>query len=225
LALLYKTGVTKAWTSAQRSAWSRFILTLLLRSPEDIEQLKSNFERNWAKITPEMEAGYLRRRRPEDPETFAEAIGGFDRGQLESMALSLAPSLMDHDRLGARFNHMRWRTIQFEGVKHELLTSDRPVLMSATLTEEYAYIIVPIGPSHLFVAVNDDQTFEFLHQREPNDLIAAVNEIVVQHAKRFVWGRNSNQLRFIQNRMGTQPEPSLMERIARMRGLKEPQQE
>ena len=217
LDLLYVDGQAEAWNDDQRSAWSRFILSLLLRTPEDIAFLKSSFSIDWTKTVPEMKPRNPEDWSADDLARYRKTMASVSSEEKDSMALSLAPTLIDHEGIGARLNHMRWRTLQFVDVKRELLTSDRPVVMTGTLTEEHAHIILPIGPSRLFVAVKDDATFEILRKRDPDDLIEVINELVTQHAQKVVFGRDTTQLRFIQNRLGTKRQPSLMERIERMR--------
>lgn len=70
---LLKQGLSEQdWTSRPQSAWSRFLLTQLLRAPEDIDQLRSNVSAEWEKVVPELQQ--------RDPDRHAGAI---DVGDLQ----------------------------------------------------------------------------------------------------------------------------------------------
>lgn len=43
-----------------------------------------------------------------------------------------------------------------------------------------------------------------------NDLVSQVNRLVVEHAEKLVFGSADAQLRFVSNRMGTNPQPGLL---------------
>jgi hypothetical protein len=84
------------------------------------------------------------------------AMGGVppDKAQAhaDEMALSIARKLMNHEKIGKSFNNMQWHVIDIPEDCEALLTSDRPVWMSASLAEEEAFLTIPIGPRKLFTA-------------------------------------------------------------------------
>lgn len=200
-----------------RSAWSRFIMSLLMRAPEDIAALKAGTLEEWARRVPDMEAKYAALRGPDDPATIEEFLALFAPDETERFAMSLAPAFMDHPKIGEMINHMRWFLVRPPVDAGEFLTSDRPVIMTSTLTEENAYILLPIGPQTLFVAVNDFETERRILAADPQRRVEVVNRFVAAHAVRAVYSRDDTKLDYVRQHMGTQPRSSLMDRLRDLR--------
>ena len=66
---------------------------------------------------------------------------------------------------------------------------------------------LPIGPLSLFVAVNNLETENIIKSMNPRQLMEQVNDRVASQARRFVYGSDDRQLRFVANRLGRM-EPS-----------------
>jgi hypothetical protein len=196
-----------------RSAWSRFIMSLLMRTPEDIAALKGGVAEEWMRSIPELEAKYAAKKGPDDPATFAAYFATRGPDELDQWAMSLAPVLMDHTGIGGLLNNMRWFIRRITSDIGALLTSDRPVVMSATLTERNAYLFLPIGPKAFFVAVNDDETERLVLERDPAAQVTAINELVTRHAMKFVYAQSDEPLGFVRAYMGTRRRKTLIEQL------------
>ncbi|MGH6871251.1 MAG: DUF4238 domain-containing protein [Rhizomicrobium sp.] len=203
--------------SKPRSAWSRFIMTLLMRTPEDIAALKSGVLKEWADSIPELQEKYEARKGPDDPPTVEEYLAKMDPHQAEQMAMALGPKLMDHAKIGELINNMRWLVVRITSGVGEFLTSDRPVIMTTTLTEENAYIFLPIGPKALFVAVNDEATQKRIEARDPAERVEATNRFIAGHAVKYVYATDDGALDYVKQHMGTHPRTSLLEQLVAFR--------
>lgn len=196
-----------AWSPQQRTAWSRFIMAQLMRTPEDVSRIKSLFAKQWRELDPQKLADRLgwsiERVREERLESSPE--------EMERGALNLLRSAIDHRNVIGVINNMFWSTVELSPHRsHTLMTSDRPVWQSDPLGVSDAMLLMPIGPTRLFLARNS----KIQLAAEP-ELVKAVNNIVVSHAKRFVIADDDSQRRFVKNRMGTKPFPSTIDLLAR----------
>lgn len=212
LVLLEREAVEQDWSDGQRSAWSRFILAQMLRAPEDITLLislvRQTFEADekiqemaqGANVTDAEMRAYVEQRRDTQP-------------------YELARMLMDHEGIGARFNKMHWRVLDV-GSDIPLLTSDRPVWMTATISEDDALLWMPIGPRKLFTATVCLTTQRMLFAKSRREVAKNVNELVVRHAVNYVYGLSDSALVFVQKYFATRKHSSLLERLAAYRGLK-----
>ena len=200
-----------------RSAWSRFIMSLLLRTPQDITALKSGVANEWARRIPDLEARYAAKRTPNDPATLDEYLAQRSPDDVDQWAMSLLPSLIDHKKIGELLNNMRWLVRRIGSDAGEFLTSDRPVVMSWTLREQNAFLFLPIGPKAMFVAVNDLETQRMIEERNPAEQIEAVNRFVAGRALRFVYARTDSALDYVRQHMGTKPRSTLLEQLAKRR--------
>ena len=90
--------------------------------------------------------------------------------------------------------------------------------MTATLKEDDAFIVMPIGPRKLFTAVVKPMTQHRLKARPRRELVKAVNKLLVQHAVRYVYGPTDGMLPFTQKHFGTKRHSTLLERLAAARG-------
>lgn len=195
-----------------RSAWSLFILTLLMRMPEDLQTLDVALEVAWKREIAKLEVKYLKV--TADAGSLYAFIDTHDPEHMSRWKMEVACTLMDHDGIGQLLNDMRWFVVDSHDCEIDFLTSDRPVLMSETLTDPESYVFVPISPRKLFVAVNDAQVGERIWFRPRTDLTRAVNDLVVGHAKRFAYGKDDSQLGFVSERLSKRPQKSLLQRLA-----------
>lgn len=192
------------WERPVRSAWTRFILTMLMRHPEDLATFRRMLADDWTNLNDEMREAYLRERTPDQPETAEEWWEQNRAGYMEKATQRVLRTLMDHSNIGATINAMAWSTAKMEASRFPLLTSDRPVLLGGKLNDPDAFIMMPISPTRLFIAVRRDETLALIRRWPVDELATEVNREVVGRAERFVFASNRSQDRFIQNRMGTQ---------------------
>ncbi len=219
---MLENGDNRINTPKYRSAWSLFIMTLLMRMPEDLEVLEAALAEEWQRELPALRKLYKAKRRPIDPATIEEFIEQSDPQHMSRWTLNVARSLMDHDQLGQLLNNMRWFVVTAENPMVRLLTSDRPVVMSASLTERHAYLFVPLGPTRLFVAVNNVETENIVRARPINQMIESCNDVISGHAIKYVYGTDDSHFDFVNEHISKRKLPSLMERLRRLRNSREP---
>ena len=150
LTMLERHGHQAPWDSHSRSAWTRFLLSLLLRCPEDIEAFREWWHEDFSRTDADAEARYQAARGAEDPETFAEFLAGQPLGIKERHQFQVFYSLVDHDSVGGKINEMDWRVLQSPPAAPAFLTSDRPIIRTNGLDQEGDHIALPIGPRLLF---------------------------------------------------------------------------
>ena len=216
LVLLEKHGHDGNWNSESRSAWSRFILSLLLRTPEDIRMFREWWRDDFGRTDEDAEARYRAARDDGDPETFAEFLENQPLSIKERYQYKVLFSLIDHENIGGEMNDMHWRLLQTP-TQPTLLTSDRPIVRTSSVRGPKAHLALPIGPRLLFVASPDTQFLRQVLRADQVRLVKEVNRQVVEGATRFVYGIDGSQRRFIENRFGKAPQPRLMENLIAMR--------
>jgi hypothetical protein len=194
-------GQEITWTSDTRSAWSRFILSLMIRTPEHVKRIAAEVADYYDAKNSGMNERYRSLRRPEDPETYAEHVAqaGHPAGRASAIAVQ---TLIDSEIMGGHFNQMRWSVMRFTSTKRTLLTSDRPIIMTNGLAIPNGHLALPIGPFTLFMATNNRETDHMIRSRDPLELMEHVNDRVASQAKKYVWGMDDAHLRFVENRLG-----------------------
>jgi uncharacterized protein DUF4238 len=204
---MLKSGQEVAWTSDTRSAWSRFIISLMLRNPEYVARIGAEVVGFFDPNSGELNKKYQEIKRLDDPATYEEYIAktGHPAGRASAIAMQ---TIIDSPRMGGHLNQMRWSVVTFKNPKHTLLTSDRPIIMTNGLAKPRDHLSLPIGPLSLFVATNNVESENIIKSMDPRDLMEQVNDRVASQARRFVYGTDDRQLRFVSKRLG-QKKPSI----------------
>jgi hypothetical protein len=198
---MLRTGQPIEWNSDNRSAWSRFIISLMIRNPEYVARMAAEVVGFFDPTSTELNDKYRQIKQPTDPETYEEyiALTGHPAGRASAIAMQ---TIIDSPRMGGHLNQMRWSTVTFKNAKHTLLTSDRPIIMTNGLAMPRDHLAIPIGPLALFVATNTEESDNIIRNMNPRALMEQVNDRVASQAKRFVYGIDDSQRRFVANRLG-----------------------
>jgi hypothetical protein len=192
--------------NTQRTWWSRFIISLMLRNPEYVADHGARIAARYSPSSPDIQEYYRTHRLADDPETYEEFISKHEHPAVRASVDSLQTQIDDQE-VGTYLNKMLWSIVNFEDMRHSFLTSDRPILMSNGLAKKYDHLSMPLTPSRLFVATNNEETRVLIKNLGPRELARQVNHRVAIQARRFVYGIDDSQLRFIENRLGKK-EPS-----------------
>lgn len=186
--------------------------------PSEIQQLKSSVKEAWSSEIPSLQERYAELRPDDAPENVDDYLASLDPYTEDRFALSIARRSMDHSGIGQIINNMHWRVLDFDGCGIPLLTSDRPVWMTTTLAEPNAFLMMPIGPTKLFVATRETQTLHRIESQKRRQQAKIQNKMKVQHAVKFVFGVDDKMLAFVQKHFATRRHSTHIERLASMRG-------
>jgi hypothetical protein len=185
-----------------KSAWTTFLMSLMLRTPEALAAYKEGYKALWKTSTPEIQAKYEAMKEPGDPATYEEYALEEDPLIAEKLAMTELGKIIVNEPLGTHINNMIWGTLAVK--VGSFLISDEPIIMSNGIGIEKpdAHLAIPISPSKLFVAVNTQQTFDWIASKPSKDLVRETNTLVVERARSFVAAKDNLQAKFIGNRFG-----------------------
>lgn len=205
---------TIVWTHETRSAWTRFIQSLQLRTPADVEGIKARTLAEWGVSIPKIQETYESMRRLGDPATFEEFIDSKDPLLVERAALRILTVLIDAPEMGRFINNMHWEVLDLESSALTLLTSDQAVEQPWALREARSFLSVPMGPKRLFVAARRRETIAAIAQAGPTKIVELRNVRTVCCAREFVWAADRSLAPFIAEHISTVRMPTLGERLA-----------
>lgn len=188
--------------ATQMNDWSRYLMTLMHRSPARMadlhEQLAETLKTVNPEITPELEADYATWKRPGDPATLAEYFASTRPRDVDLGAKKLLAILSNSLPIGTHINRMTKKVFNLKGTKHELLTSDQPLIVSGGLGRTDAFLMMALSPHRLFVATNTDERMSSLASHIESGLLTKENNAsVCQNAERFVYGTDFSQTSFV----------------------------
>lgn len=188
------------WTSEIISAWSRFIIALHIRHPDTMPELRAGAHAIWNDSGLVSQQQYERLRGPNDPPTFDEYLANRDPLINAKARLNLIVKSFDNEILGQHINKMKWAVLNVEASSLPLLTSDRPVGI-VNLKNADGFLSLPISPTKIFVAANQQSTLDLLGGKSPKEIVKASNKFVVARARKYVWACDDTQKRFVENNM------------------------
>lgn len=211
-------GNAVEWNSRLRSSWSRFIHSLLLRCPEDLELLRQAWRTTlFDDATEEWEARYQQVRQDGDPITFQDAMSALSDETLSKSRMRALMGVIDNETLGERMNMLPWHVLDIPHSRFDFLTSDRPIIRTGTLTEEGGHLALPIGPRRLFIVGKDHEAIRRILVMDRDEIVNQINNRVVSHAIRYVWGTSSRAKGLADKQMSTQRELRILEIAVRNR--------
>ncbi|MGN6848854.1 MAG: DUF4238 domain-containing protein [Sphingomicrobium sp.] len=182
-----------------RSAWSRFLMSLMHRSPERVKYLVEKVRAyEEGTLHPDLKAKYDGLRGPNDPPTFEgwlEATGPYG----PNMVVGLIQGLSDSQKIGPVFNEMRWAVHEVDGA-FGFLTGDMPILISDGLGHNGSFVLLAIGPSRLFIGAHNAEVIKSFTKQSHNALQRGLNDACVRQSRHVIVGRGESQRTFVDRR-------------------------
>lgn len=114
-------------TLDQRSAWSRFVISLIRRNPEKVSSVTHVIDAHLAARLGSLEIEYMDIRRPSDPHTFEEYKTRRAPLICDILRAEVLTSIVDSQVVGEAVNQMIWSVATLVDFKPCFLTSDRPI--------------------------------------------------------------------------------------------------
>ncbi len=217
----------KPLDTEQRLAWARYLLSMLYRHPDGVETIKTHMAEMWREGTDALETDFAKMQatRGLPITTLAEETAKRDPGAAGKSAANMIADIIGNSRAVPDIAAMPWMCVDVRQSKFSLLTSDRPLVMSAGLADPLCYLALPLSPHQLFVASHDDRYAKTLPGAAHSRIVKAMNRDVVRQAREFVWGTDDAQLEFVRKHIRTAPDRVILtddqrqEAIAAARGM------
>lgn len=186
-----------------RNGWSRFLNSLGQRHPEKVAYLKQMSAEHLEVLLERVRVSAGRGEIPPLPDgvTFEQFAAHMRQDVRDKRWADVLQSVIDSSIVGLFISNMRWSLVTVTSPDRELLTSDRPIIMTNGIDHPEGHIVFPISPTQLFVAVNTIEMENSLRARKSKELIGQVNHRIVNQAKRFVYSTDERQLCFVEKRL------------------------
>ncbi|KQX40406.1 hypothetical protein ASD04_07205 [Devosia sp. Root436] len=215
LLLMETEGNRAVWDRRRRSAWSRFLHSVLVRAPEDVEIFKVGWRRLMlTDNNGEWEARYQELKGPNDPPTYKEFMLSFPDDDHNRSAMRALAGMIDNENIGLKMNQMIWHIFDTPRGEYPLLTSDRPIIRTNGFHAQNGHLAMPIGPHKLFIAAKDQAALRLMRSIAPGQMVREVNRQITDYAVKYVYGEDDRQLDFVQKHFATKKQPRLMASIA-----------
>jgi Protein of unknown function (DUF4238) len=184
-----------------RSGWTRFIMSLLHRNPEQIGTSLQTVSRYVMILKPQYQRLYQDKKDANHPLTFEEFWHSILPEVVGRTWIKLIQTTVDSKLTGQHFNSLIWRVLDFKS-SYTFLTGDRPIIMTNGMVKNDSHLAIPIGPRKLFVAAHTTDLADALVRDKADDVVTFVNDKIARQARRFCIGINDSQLSFFVKRFG-----------------------
>jgi len=208
-------------TAEQRSAWTRYLMSLRFRNPDTVKDLKTHMLNVWSTAQKKIGSNFSSWRRDDDPETWEQYQRLLDPAAPYIGATNLMIEIIDNDRIGPVIFNMHWHLHRLTGATVPLLTSDRPLDWPAGLSDPRAYIALALSPDVVFVASRDKAMQDWIEAQPHNRTAKGLNRAVVTQAREYVWGADDRQLQFVSKHFGAAPLYSAITEAQKVASLRE----
>lgn len=198
------------WPPALRRAWSSFVMSLLLRMPQDMALVEASYRREFAYLTADQRRQYAAKRKSGWPATLSDAVGGLNDQAAAGQGKELITRLVTNPRIAGKIEAMHWRALDVSAAREKVLTSDRRVHLNGKLGDVKTTIILPIGPGRLFVAAASEKRVDEIAAKGADRLVARSNQIVTRSAEAYVYGQDDSALDFVRHNFGRDRKKSVL---------------
>lgn len=189
-----------------RDSWSRFLMSLMHRSPERVKWISEKVRKyEQEDLTPLMETKYLELRTSSDPPDYQSWLA--EKGEAHpELRVKLLKMIIDNKRIGETLNNMQWQLSWLPRPRHGFLTGDQPLMMSDGIGHPRGFVALPVGPDRVFVAANDKSTLKAFASAPYLEL--AMNDACTRQSRHVIIARDDSQRRFVENRFIRQAVPA-----------------
>ncbi|VVE33063.1 hypothetical protein PTE30175_03659 [Pandoraea terrae] len=188
-------------TTELREAWTRFVMSLLVRSPTKVDQITKQAAEGLRQSLRANPEEYAAVRGANDPPTLTEWVERNAPQILGNYGKQLLPGIITHQETHDALIRMRWWTVGITEDFPDLLTGDRPVYLSHGVVDDRCFVAMPLSPKFIFFATRAQTAFDSVMSHGIKAVTKSLNNLIVSQADKYVYGAHDQHLRFVENRL------------------------
>lgn len=214
IALRVITNQHQPFSQAVKTDWSRLIISLMNRSPEDVSAFKECTD--YMNSNPSPLRKQLISKLSEDfkidPQECYNIMAAIPHHEIMDVAFKSLGSLMEWSQMIPIISSMKWCVRDINNSNYKFLTSDRPILTNRMLATPAGFLALPVAPNRLLIIHGEGSVeAKMLINGSDNEVVRYCNRGVVGAARQYVWSTTRNQEGYIKKWMGTEREYSVNE--------------
>ncbi|KQR77793.1 DUF4238 domain-containing protein [Rhizobium sp. Leaf341] len=184
-----------------RHAWARFLLSLMIRTPETIRGYKAHMRHTFENPDAEFQARYMAARDPHHPESLRDYFIGEGADFQDRSTIIIATRLIQNQKVLQTLMRAMWWVVNTDKAK-PFMTSDHPLVMTNGLGMRGGHFALTISPTCMFVGFNDLAGREAVTRIHPRKLVREANEAVIGQGRKSVYAVNDANIRDVKRHMG-----------------------
>jgi len=187
-------------TPVQRRDWSRFLVSLLMRNPKMV----ANLRRRGTQIAKDTLAAnheeYEQVREESDPATLLDWVAANTPLTTENFPIATMPALIESDLLNDATLRAEWSVFDIPSPNHELVIGEDPLAYVGTMDTSFL-LALPLAPRCAFVAFSNPLTGARIRAITPDRMARNLNEWQVARTLRYVYATDASTARFVELRL------------------------
>ncbi len=205
-------GITKEdLSSSEISAWSRFMISLMLRMPEDLEILRQRWREKLNEISLEHRILPPRTAGETAHDLFSHAVANPPDAEIDEMVFNIFIDLLNSEITGSQLCNMHWGIVRFADLKHQLYLSDRPIVRLFALSAINGALFVPLSPTSLLMLTNREVDLRKYLSMNSLVHLKDANRLIVSQASKYSYAPSDSCLRFMENHLSSVPDVRAMQ--------------
>ena len=175
-------------TGQDRVALSQFMVSLLHRSPARLAAIREELAKQI------------------DGAPYADLEGEEYRNVLKATANRLLARLVESADAASIVSKFKTFKIDVSGSSKKLMTSDRPITLSALLVSPDAFMVMPYAPHRLLILAHREEIVRSFSTQDPDVLVNGINRAVVEQSVDVVIAADTHAKRMVEN-LFLRPQP------------------
>lgn len=218
LARLERGGADGQWGDEDRFGWTWFLVSLLVRGPEDIRSAKRNIAVEWANPNRGMEARYqalfkeFPEMRGQAHSTLKEYIASKGEDYGKRLGVKIMANMTDHNDISNTIANMQWQVRLVTGPCC-FMTSDRPVRREYPFKSKSSFVTLPIGPKAIFVAANSTDAIDRAFRQGEEEFVRKNNRVLVRQARQFAFAYDDRDRDWVRDSLAKEPQAGFFDFI------------
>ncbi|MCD7111916.1 DUF4238 domain-containing protein [Rhizobium sp. DKSPLA3] len=186
-----------------RHAWARFLLSLVMRTPEAVKAFKYKVRSDLLAPDPEFQSKYDELKKNDWPPTREEYMLQRSPTLPERQAVIMITKLIQKQNVLKLMTGADWWLLDTSTKPHrKILTSDHPLIMSNGLGRPDGHFALPISPQLVFVAFMNHGIGRGIQRIPLSRLVRDINDAVIGQGRRSVYAFDEDETRTVKRRMG-----------------------
>lgn len=183
-------------TPDEKQVWSPILISLMLRGPAMIKHIRERGREVLGAgldLTPDE---YLAARGDDPAPTLRAWIETNRPDVLDDVGVMTLPDLTFSEKLNLAVLNATWGIRSVQAAKYNLLIGDRPLILAGTFETKFL-LALPISPTKVFFAFNDERIFANVRALGHDAFVKATNTSTVAAAERYIYATDTVQQPFV----------------------------
>lgn len=182
--------------------WARFLLSLGIRNPTEMEKFKERLKRDFVKPDARLEARWQEVRKDGQPATVEEALLQLNPHTPEMAAIIISTKLAQNQNVIRTLMGADWMVYDASGAKRRFLTCDRPLIMTP-LGRDDGQVAIPLSPDKLLTIFMKPKWNDELQYIPSDQVVEGVNRMIIAQAREKVYGVDNSYLEEVREGMSS----------------------